>query len=211
MIINNPVLLQTGLVVWEKGTDRHSFMLGHVDKYTWVGKGGSYVLSELCSAVLASQLEMRPMMNAVRHYVWNTYHAELKALEVLGRLTRPTVPEGCIHNGHNYYVRITSPHDFARVLKMAGEQKVGIVTHYVPLHSTPAGRQYGRVGAVDAVGAGASQENQDACAESSRCAASLVRLPMYVGLSESELETVLAVVYTAMGMRRGAVHMVSRL
>ena len=151
------------------------------------------------------------MMNAVRHYIWNTYHAELESLEMLGKLTRPTVPEGCVHNGHNYYVRIASPRDCARVLKIAGERRVGIVQHYVPLHSTLAGKKYGRVGAVDAVGDGAKKEEQDACAESSRCAASLVRLPMYVGLSESELKTVLAVVYAAVGVRRDTVHVASSL
>ena len=209
MIINNPDLIRTALIAWEKGTNRHDFIAGNIDKYRWLGRGGSFILSEINAAVLAAQLELRPTMNAVRSYLWDKYHTELEALEKLGKLTRPAVPEGCIHNAHNYYIRIVSPSDFARILRIAGERRVGILTHYLPLHAQPGGVKYGRVGAVDATDA--AENGPEPCVESVRCAASLVRLPLFVGLSESELEIVLTLVYTAVGVQRDGTRVMSGL
>ena len=56
VVINAPELITPSMVAWEKGTNRFDFLAGKVDKYAWVDKGSSFVMSELNAAVLAAQV-----------------------------------------------------------------------------------------------------------------------------------------------------------
>ena len=56
VLINDYKLISACLIAWEKGTNRHDFMLGKVNKYSWVGKGSSFILSEISACLLAAQV-----------------------------------------------------------------------------------------------------------------------------------------------------------
>ena len=89
----------------EKGTNRSKFFRGQIDKYTWVEKGSSYLPSEMNAAYLYAQLEECEKINHKRHEIYDYYHANLKNLEDEGKIQRPFVPEGCVHNAHMYYIK----------------------------------------------------------------------------------------------------------
>ena len=111
---------------------------------------------------------------------WNRYHEAFAPLEEAGLLVRPTVPEGCTHNAHMYYVKLwdlAERTDFIAFLKERGIQSV---FHYIPLHSAPAGLKFGRF----------EGEDEFTTAESER----LARLPLYYGLTEADQAQVIAAV-----------------
>lgn len=177
-------MVQTAMVAWEKGTNRFDFLQGRVDKYAWVGKGGSFVMSEVSAAMLAAQLEARRAILVARVHVWNTYHAAFEPLQKEGKLHRPHIPDGCVHNGHIYYIRIPDRAKFLALGRLAKQRKVGIFTHYELLHSSTGGLKFARQGSSSH--------------ETTGCAKALYRLPLWVGLSETEIGRVVAVVKDAL-------------
>ena len=179
LLVNDPALVRAAETVREKGTDRSRFFRGEVDKYTWQGLGSSYLAGELIAAFLLAQLQEAQAITARRLASWERYHQALAPLEARGILRRPSIPGHCRHNGHLYHVRLAPGLDRAKVLEAFHAQAIHPVPHYVPLHSSPAGRRYGRAH-------GALPVTDDA-------AARLLRLPLWVGLSEAQQARVVAV------------------
>src|SRR5574337_1726363 len=166
LLINDERLIERAEIIREKGTNRSKFFRGQVDKYTWVDIGSSYLPSELIAAFLAAQLEQADDITERRLAIWNAYHAAFEGLEAQGRVRRPVMPPQCTHNAHMYYLLLpdlAARTAFIDHLRQAG---IGAVFHYIPLHSSPAGRKYGRTGSSMAVTDTASE-----------C---LVRLPLWL-------------------------------
>ena len=172
LLVNHPELALRAEIIREKGTDRSRFFRGEVDKYTWQEVGSSFLPGELSAAFLWAQLEEAERITNDRLASWAHYHELLEPLEAKGILRRPIIPEGCQHNAHMYYVLLASGIDRQRVLDELRREKVFSVFHYVPLHSSPAGLRFGRAhGELDVT---------------LRQAERLIRLPLWVGLSEPQ-------------------------
>lgn len=144
LLVNDPALESRAEVIWEKGTDRAAFFRGDVDKYTWVDLGSSFLPSEVVAAFLCAQLESAHAVTERRRAMWRRYHDAFAVHESEGKLRRPFVPEHCWHNGHMYYVLVEDLNARTALLASLRRAGVGAVFHYVPLHSAPAGRRYGR-------------------------------------------------------------------
>ncbi len=177
IVINNPSFNEKAEILREKGTDRSKFLRGQVDKYTWIDFGDSYLPSELNAAYLWSQLEVADEINDYRLAVWNHYYDSLKWLQDAGKIELPTIPDGAKHNAHMFYVKLNDIEERTAFIKYLREHEVQSVFHYIPLHSAPAGRKFGRF-----VG-----EDIYTTKESER----LARLPIYYGITEEELHTVI--------------------
>jgi dTDP-4-amino-4,6-dideoxygalactose transaminase len=176
LLVNDPGLALRAEIIREKGTDRSRFFRGEVDKYTWQEVGSSFLPGELIAAFLWAQLEEAQAITDVRLAMWDRYHVAFAHLEVKGLIRRPFIPEGCQHNAHMYYVLLAAEIDRRNVLTELMRNGIHSVSHYVPLHSSPAGRRYGRVhGSMDVTN---SQSER------------LIRLPMWVGLEENDQELV---------------------
>ena len=175
LLVNRSDWVERAEILHEKGTNRSRFFRGEVVKYTWVDVGSSFVSSEINAAFLWAQLERAQELTSSRMQIWNAYHAALEDLEKAGRLRRPIVPDHCTHNAHLYYVLVElGTRD--RLIERLGEAGVSAVFHYVPLHSSPAGRRYGRAhGALDVT---------DDVSER------LVRLPLWIGMTAADVELV---------------------
>ena len=176
LLVNDPGLVQTAEIMREKGTDRGRFFRGEVDKYTWQDVGSSFLPSEITAAFLWAQLEQAERITADRIAIWRRYHEMLAPLEQRGVLRRPVIPPGCQHNGHIYYILLETADERRRVLAELKAKDIHAVFHYVPLHSSPAGMRFGR-----SAGDLAMTTSQ---------AERLVRLPMWLGLSESQQQRV---------------------
>jgi dTDP-4-amino-4,6-dideoxygalactose transaminase len=172
LLINRADWVERAEIIQEKGTDRSKFFRGEVDKYTWVDLGSSYLVSDIGAAFLWAQLEHAHEITAKRVAIWDMYHEALEDLENEGRLRRPVVPDHCSHNAHMYYVLLETSRDRDRFIEQLNEAGVGAVSHYVPLHSSPAGLRYGRVHA--------SLEVTDDVSER------LLRLPVWVGMTAND-------------------------
>ena len=173
-LINNREHMVRAEIIREKGTDRARFFRGEVDKYSWVDVGSSYLPSEMNAAYLLPQLEIAEEINQARLSAWNTYYKLLCPLaKEDGSIELPTVPEGCEHNAHMFYIKVKDLEQRTELIKYLLDRGVHSVFHYVPLHSSIAGRKHGVF-----VG-----EDRYTTKESER----LLRLPMYYGLSEEEI------------------------
>ena len=161
-------------ILREKGTDRSKFFRGQVDKYRWIDYGSSYLPSEMNAAYLYAQLEEAEKIDRKRHQIYDYYHEGLKSLEEQEKIQRPFVPEGCKHNAHMYYIKVRDLETRSRLITYLKENEICTAFHYVPLHSSPAGRKFGRF----------SGEDVYTTRESER----LLRLPMFYNLEMSDVE-----------------------
>jgi dTDP-4-amino-4,6-dideoxygalactose transaminase len=144
LLVNDPALIDRAEVIQEKGTNRQRFFRGQVDKYTWVDLGSSYAPSEINAAFLWAQLERAESITQRRLELWRRYHDALAELERRERLRRPTVPPESTNNAHMYYVLLATSEERSRLIALLEEAGVLAVFHYVPLHSSIAGRRWGR-------------------------------------------------------------------
>jgi dTDP-4-amino-4,6-dideoxygalactose transaminase len=180
LLVNDASLVARAEVIREKGTNRSQFFRGQVDKYSWVDVGSSYLPSEVTAAFLWAQLEEATAISERRCAVWARYHDAFASLERAGRVRRPLVPAECRHNGHLYYLLLPDLAARSRCLDRLRDAGINAVFHYVPLHSSPAGRRYGLT-------AGPLPET-DAAADR------LVRLPLWVGMTEAQIDRVVTAV-----------------
>ncbi len=188
LVTDRADLSERAEIIREKGTNRSRFLLGLVDKYTWTDLGSSYIPSELVAAFLRAQLNDAEAITAERLSTWDRYHsafADLEARDVGVR--RPVVPAHCTHNGHLYYLLMPSRERRDALISALRVRGIIAPFHYVPLHSSEAGRRFGRpVGALALT---------DSLSER------LIRLPMWSGMSD-EVEHVVAAVHEVIWLTR---------
>ncbi len=176
ILIKNEDMIEPAEIIREKGTNRAKFFRGQIDKYTWVEAGSSYLPSELNAAYLYGQLENADKIFDDRMNTWNKYYEAFKDIADAGKIDLPTIPEGCEHNAHMFYLKCKDLEERTALINFGKENGVQMVFHYIPLHSAPAGKKYGRFNGEDIY----------TTKESER----LVRLPMYYGLSSEQIEKV---------------------
>lgn len=177
LLVNDSELEVRAEIIREKGTDRSRFFRGEVDKYTWQEVGSSYLPGELISAFLWAQLEHAEEITAARIRAWNYYHEKLVELENLDLIRRPIVPSDCKHNAHMYYILLSPKIDRQQLLSSLKASGIYSVFHYVPLHSSPAGKLYGRShGSLDVT---------------NNLSERIVRLPLWIGLTDEQQDLII--------------------
>ena len=176
-LINDPALVERAEIIREKGTNRSQFFRGQVDKYTWRDIGSSYLMSDLQAAYLWAQLQVAQEINQHRLGLWKQYQRALQPLQDGGYLLLPTLAPHCTHNGHMFYIRLPNVETRDALISYMKEAEILTVFHYIPLHSSPAGQNFGRFCGQDIY---TSQE-------SSR----LVRLPLFYNMSDVMQKTVI--------------------
>lgn len=185
LIVNNTALVERAEVLWQKGTNRLRFDRGEIDKYSWVDIGSSFLPSELIAAFLYAQLEDGPEITAHRRKLWDRYGVKLGPAEQDGLLQCPHPPADHRHNGHIFYILVPSSDlraDFLRRLRARG---VHCLSHYVPLHNSPAGLRYGRTSGQLSVTEGVARR--------------LVRLPLHAAMDENDVDYVASVLLDTLG------------
>ena len=177
LLINRDEYIEEAEIIREKGTNRSKFFRGLVDKYTWVDKGSSYLPSDMNAAYLWAQLEVADMILDNRMKTWNRYFEGLKKLADAGLIELPFIPEGYTHNAHMFYIKVRNLEERTRLLAYLKENGIYAVFHYVPLHTSPAGHEFGRF----------SGEDRYTTGESDR----LIRLPMFYNLPPEDVDYII--------------------
>jgi dTDP-4-amino-4,6-dideoxygalactose transaminase len=183
LIIGDDRWSRRSQIIWDKGTNRHDFLLGAVDKYTWVDVGSSFLPSDITAAFLFAQLEAADAITRDRLRVWHAYHEAFEPLERAGVVRRPRVPADCGHNGHLYYLIFEDASSRAAVQSYVRQKNVDAIFHYVPLHASPGGRRFGRPAGPLPV--------------TERTAACLLRFPLWAAMTNADVETVVDAVSSA--------------
>ena len=170
LIVKDYANFEKAEIIREKGTDRSKFFRGQVDKYSWKEVGSSFLPSDINAAYLYAQLEIADEINNSRLHAWELYYNNLKDLK---NIELPYVPKECKHNAHMFYIKVKDMEERTKLIKYLKENNISTVFHYIPLHTSPAGKRYGRF----------NGEDKYTTKESER----LLRLPMYYGLKDEEV------------------------
>jgi len=179
LLMQDDALLRRAEIAHEKGTNRSAFLRGEVDKYTWVGTGGSYVQSDLLAALLDAQLARTEELNTRRREIWDLYQSGTEAYEARGLVQRCRPRVGCRHNGHIFWFVAESQALADRVIAGLKQRGIGATFHYQALHASPFAREsLGSAGQSLPI----SEHVSDA----------LVRLPLSANLNRRKAERVLA-------------------
>lgn len=184
LAINSPDLVERAEIMQEKGTDRLRFVRGEVRAYRWVDVGSSFLLSDLSAAVLWTQLERAEAITAERRRIWAMYFEAFEGLEADGVVRRPTPSSRVVHNGHIFHLLLDDRSTRDRFIAALASEGIRAQFHYVPLHSSPAGTRFGRA-------SGPMEHTDD-------IAARLVRLPLFAGMTDLEVERVVDAAHRAL-------------
>jgi len=177
ILIQNKMYIEQAEIIREKGTNRSKYFRGEIDKYTWIEYGSSYLPSDMNAAYLYAQLEQADIINNARLKIWKQYYDGLIELELKEKIELPCITEGCKHNAHMFYIKAKNLCDRSNLIQYLKEKDVLAVFHYVPLHSSPAGKRYGYFNGQDRY---TTKESERLC-----------RLPLYYGLREAEVDYVI--------------------
>lgn len=177
LIINDTRFAQRSEIIREKGTNRSQFFRGQVDKYTWVDIGSSYLPGELQTAYLWGQLENADKINQNRLKTWHAYYEAFKPLLLAGLVELPIIPVTCKHNAHIFFLKLKDFNERTAFIEHLKDKGVMSVFHYIPLHSAPAGKKFGRFHGKDVF---TSHESER-----------LVRLPLYYGLTNTDRQQII--------------------
>lgn len=182
LLINDERFIERAEIIREKGTNRSLFFRGMVDKYTWVDIGSSYLPSEIQAAYLWGQLERAEAINNNRLTTWDHYYTAFNDLQQHGKLSLPIIPAECQQNGHMFYLKCRDIEQRTAFLSHMSKNSILAVFHYIPLHSAPAGNEFGWLNGIDRYTTSESEK--------------LVRLPLYYSIIESEVNTVIKSIFS---------------
>lgn len=177
ILINNKDNIEKAEILREKGTNRSQYFRGQVAKYNWVDFGDSYLQSDLNAAYLWAQLEKADVINNNRLRTWNEYFDAFNYLDKKEVIKLPTIPEGCVHNAHMFYLKCKDLETRQAFIEFMKNNDINCVFHYVPLHSAPAGLRFGRFHGEDVYTTSESEK--------------LVRLPMYYNMKQEDINKVI--------------------
>jgi dTDP-4-amino-4,6-dideoxygalactose transaminase len=139
LILNDPRLEAKANVIFEKGTDRHAFINGEIDRYSWVDFGGSYEMSDHLKMVLFDRLKKLDEIREERERVYQRY---LEKLENVA-LQLPTIPECVVSNYHIFAVLMESEKVRNQVISGMNAKGIQTTFHYQPLHQSAFGKKQG--------------------------------------------------------------------
>ena len=177
LLINNPNLIERAEIIREKGTNRSSFLKQEIETYTWVDIGSSYIPSDLAAAHLFTQLQDFEQINNDRLHSWQYYFEKLFPLAEKEKIDTIFIPEKCHHNAHAFYIKTKNSDVRSQLKNYLKKSGIKAASHYIPLHSSPAGKQFGRFNGKDIYTTSESEK--------------LLRLPMYYKLNKEEIDTVI--------------------
>lgn len=180
IVVNDPAMVERAEILREKGTNRSKFYRGQVDKYTWVDIGSSYLMSDILAAFLCAQLEKYEQISATRKRIWEYYNRELAGWAAAQGVQLPCVPPHCEQAYHMFYLVMPSLQARQGLIEHLKLQGILSVFHYIPLHLSPMGVQFG------------GRPGQ--CPITERVGDCILRLPFYNDLSKADQAEVVDVV-----------------
>jgi dTDP-4-amino-4,6-dideoxygalactose transaminase len=172
LLINDPRFVERAEILREKGTDRNRFFRGEVDKYTWRDVGSSYLPSDGLAALLFAQLEVHERIRSRRRDIWRHYETGLRDWAEASGVRLPVVPAECDQAYHLFYLLMPSPAERNELIAHLRAQGIHAIFHYLPLHLSQMGRQFGG--------------RDGDCPVTEAVCGRLVRLPFFFDLTETD-------------------------
>lgn len=177
LLINDETLVERAEIIREKGTNRSRFFRGQVDKYTWVDMGSSYLPSDMLAAFLFAQFEQRQKIQLHRKQVWEIYAAGLKDWAAAHNVRLPYIPAHCEQSYHMFYLLLPTLDLRQKLISYLRERGIYSVFHYLPLHLSDMGQEFGG--------------REGDCPVTECVSDQLIRLPFHNALTSDDQEIVI--------------------
>lgn len=181
LFVRNKDFVERAEIIFEKGTNRSMFLNGQVDKYTWVDKGSSYIMSDILAALLYSQLLFYKKIQSKRELLWENYFDQLSNWSKENEIQLPFVPNYCEQAFHMFYMLMPSNQVRTEFIKYLAKNNISSVFHYLPLDSS-------------SMGASIRLNDQADCTISKEVSQCIVRLPLFFDLNLNDQEKVISTV-----------------
>ena len=175
LAINNSKFKERAEIIWEKGTNRSAFWRGEVDKYNWVDIGSSFLPSEITAAFLYAQLEQIENIQNKRKAIWSQYKEGFSILKKIG-VGLPNIPKYATNNAHMFYLVCRDQDERTELIEHLKQNKINAVFHYICLHDSPYYKD---------------KHDGKEMPNAKRYEKCLVRLPLWVNISEKEVDYVI--------------------
>lgn len=172
LVINNSAYIDRANFLSEKGTNRRKFIDGSINKYEWIDRGSSHIMSDWNAFVLLHNLLEETQVTSHRASLFARYHHNLSHSRViLGPKTHNDVSP----NGHLIYILLPNSKVRSHFMKFMDSAGVQTVTHYLNLAASPYATQHLN---------GCNLPNSDAME------AGLCRLPLHYYMSADDVDEI---------------------
>jgi dTDP-4-amino-4,6-dideoxygalactose transaminase len=175
---NDTSLIERISIIREKGTNRRQFLLGDLQKYQWIDKGGSYIQSDLLASILMSQLSRFEFITEKRVSAWSYYDSALRSIFLENGFAPQSINNEAKNLGHMYWVLADTPDRRTDFLKHMASFGITCSFHYQSLGQSLAAMKYGY--------SGMNLPN------SQIASTNLFRLPIWPQLSEKDLSIIVS-------------------
>jgi dTDP-4-amino-4,6-dideoxygalactose transaminase len=178
IILNDPSFIERAHIIREKGTNRSNFLDGKVDKYTWVDKGSSYVMSDILAAMLYSQLTFAESIQSRRKDIWNSYNSELSNWAKNLGISLPHIPRYSSQAYHLFYLLFPNGDIRNDFIDFMADKSIRVTSHYQPLHSSEFIKKI-------------KKNDEDYCPVTTYVSNSIARLPLFFNMTNQQLEYII--------------------
>lgn len=153
-----------------KGTDRHKFIRGDVDKYHWVSLGSSHLMDEFTACILAQNLNKISKITSQRLQQWYSYAEKLgKRFSYVHQYSRAV-------NGHIFALKLNTKSEQRELISYLYNNKIQATSHYTNLSNSPYAVQ---------------NFISQMCPCAQELADTIVRLPIGIHLSDEQTEYII--------------------
>lgn len=184
LVVNVPEWCQRATFLQEKGTDRSLVINGQKNKYSWVDKGSSYLLSDVLAAMLYAQLKHEDEIKEKRSKLTAGYTEIFSRYEEKGCVNIFQIKPYIKINHHAYWVVFDTVENKNLFMSKCKENGVYVYIGYMPLHSSPYGKKLGY--------------KPEDLPITEDLGSRITRLPFYTGLADEGFEYCLNVMRKAL-------------
>lgn len=169
LLVNDKSFVDRSNIIWQKGTDKTKFDLGHQEGYNWIDIGSSFFPSDITAAYLYAQLLNLSKVTSHRTALWKYY---LLKFEGLHSLELPVFEDYLKHNGHIFYVKTKSKGDRIAIINHLQKRNISVYSHYLNLAKSKFGH------------------NDEKQLQSDQWQNRLLRFPMFYDLSFDQIDKI---------------------
>ena len=140
LLINDLDYFDEAMEIYNRGTNRHLFQEGKVNKYNWTIKGSSFGNSEINFAVLFSQLENLDYIVHEREKIYKRYQNMYDSISKYN-VKIQDISNVSKSNYSSFYLLLENFEQRNNLINFLKNNNISSQFHYVPLHNSPMGKK----------------------------------------------------------------------
>ena len=140
LLINDLDYFDKAMEIYNRGTNRHLFQEGKVNKYNWTIKGSSFGNSEINFAVLFSQLENLDYIVHEREKIYKRYQNMYDSISKYN-VKIQDISNVSKSNYSSFYLLLENFEQRNNLINFLKNNNISSQFHYVPLHNSPMGKK----------------------------------------------------------------------